>query len=319
MVCLDGWSCLQMESLVLDMSSHCSITPNSQDCSVQINCSLCTSMHIYATFIVIATVLMQSYKLDMFVHTSAIQTLRDVASGSTQSAPMLAVCCEESADGCIRLAVYNDTYEGEANEKPLKVDTFVTVKKALPPPNQQVLMHNCFVPFATLNDSQLTERSSAFGNLWAEILLLSWMLNLSLQDDVATVSSLASAFQAACNTSSLPRLCHLLPMELTAALCNPTQLLYPPPAGEPAPRSGPSVQLSGIVLQPNVSVSLTQLHRMKVLQCMLSARLMHGVAEDEDERFRSGLLSIEQSRSLVPLLYADPMVWLFLAAVVHIL
>lgn len=134
-----------------------------------------------------------------------------------------------------------------------------------------------------------------------------------VQDEIAVVSSLASAFQAACNTSSLPRLCHLLPMQLTAALSTPFESAYPKPESEEAQPAEPPVQLSGIVLQPNVSVSLTQLHRMKVLQCMLTARLMHGGAENEDARFRSGVLSIEQSRSLVPLLHVDPMVCFLLS------
>ena len=129
-----------------------------------------------------------------------------------------------------------------------------------------------------------------------------------MQDEIAAVSSLASAFQAACNTSSLPRLCHLLPMQLTAGLSTPLESAYPTAGPEGDQAAEPPVQLSGTVLQPNVSVSLTQLHRMKVLECMLTARLLHGGAEHEDDRFCSGVLSIEQSRSLVPLLHVDPMV-----------
>jgi hypothetical protein len=72
---------------------------------------------------------MQAYKLEMYVHSSSIPTLRAVASGSSESTPMLAVCCQEAMDRSIRLSLYNDTYEGEKNHKPLKVDTFVTVKK----------------------------------------------------------------------------------------------------------------------------------------------------------------------------------------------
>ena len=68
--------------------------------------------------------------------------------------------------------------------------------------------------------------------------------------------------------------------------------------------------LSGTLLQPAAPLKLTQLKSMRVLESMLSARLMKpgacvGVGGDA---FRSGLLSIEQSRALVPLLHRDPMV-----------
>ena len=244
----------------------------------------------------------------MFVHNSAIPTLRAVASGSSESAPMLAVTCRETGDHGIRLSLYNDRYEAGTDQAPLKVDTFVTVKKALPPKDQVSLLACCnYQPGGRLVCADLTV---------ATPLVLAKCTSHChpvvdssvLQDEIAVVSSLASAFQAACNTSSLPRLCHLLPMHLTAALSTPLESAYPTSEAEGDQAAEPPVQLSGTVLQPNVSVSLTQLHRMKVLECMLTARLMHGGAENEDDRFRSGVLSIEQSRSLVPLLHVDPMV-----------
>lgn len=94
-------------------------------------------------------------------------------------------------------------------------------------------------------------------------------------------------------------------MQLTAA--ESTERLDKPSQSNGTDGEQP-VQLTGTLLQPAVSVSLTQLHRMRVLDCLLSARLMHGDGDTSDDRFRSGLLSIEQSRSLVPLLHSDPMV-----------
>lgn len=116
------------------------------------------------------------------------------------------------------------------------------------------------------------------------------------------MNGLAAAFQAACNASSTVRLCHLLPLELSVL---PQQSSDAAPAEPPKP-----AMLSGMVVQPAAPLKLTQLNRMRVLESMLSARLMRPAASDgtAGEAFRSGLLSIEQSRSLVLLLHGDPMV-----------
>eukprot|EP00892_Ulva_mutabilis_P009300 jgi/Ulvmu1/6742/UM030_0077.1 len=120
-------------------------------------------------------------------------------------------------------------------------------------------------------------------------------------DEATIVNGLAATFQAACSASSTVRLCHLLPLELTVA-----PLPQPDEEGAPTPQTA---HLTGTVVQPAAPLKLTQLHRMRVLESMLSARLMRPGASDgtAGEAFRSGLLSIEQSRALVPLLHGDPM------------
>lgn len=126
-----------------------------------------------------------------------------------------------------------------------------------------------------------------------------------MQDERTTVNGLAASFQAACNTSSTLRMCHVLPLVLTAA---PAQ---PEANSEAAPDGSPGAVLSGMLLQPAAPLKLTQLNRMRVLESMLSARLMQPAAYmgASGDAFRTGLLSIEQSRELVPLLHSDPMVW----------
>lgn len=64
----------------------------------------------------------------MVVHKSAIETLRAVARGAKDSTQMLAVCCREGDDRTIQLSLYHDSFEGE-DRKPLRVDTFVAVKR----------------------------------------------------------------------------------------------------------------------------------------------------------------------------------------------
>lgn len=123
-----------------------------------------------------------------------------------------------------------------------------------------------------------------------------------MQDEATVVNGLAAAFQAACSASSTKRLCHLLPLELTVA---PVPQDHDPAASPPQ-----TALLSGMVVQPAAPLKLTQLNRMRVLESMLSARLMRPAASEGSagDEFRSGVLSIEQSRALVPLLHGDPMV-----------
>jgi hypothetical protein len=71
---------------------------------------------------------LQSYKLEMMVHKSAVDTLRTLAKGAPDVTQMLAVSCRESENRVIQLSLYHDSFEGE-DCKPLKVDTFVAVKR----------------------------------------------------------------------------------------------------------------------------------------------------------------------------------------------
>lgn len=125
-----------------------------------------------------------------------------------------------------------------------------------------------------------------------------------MQDEPTTVNGLAASLQAACNASSTLRMCHLLPIELTAAPAQPQD------SSEAVPDGCAAAILSGTLLGPAAPLKLTQLNRMRVLECMLYARLMRPAACEgaAGDAFRSGLLSIEQSRALVPLLHSDPMV-----------
>jgi hypothetical protein len=126
----------------------------------------------------------------------------------------------------------------------------------------------------------------------------------TLQDEIEIVSALAGAFQAACNANPPPPPghSHLMPMLLRASLPN-----LP---------SAPRPTLHGTLLRPAAAVNFTPLHCARVYQCALAATLMHptcshaatDAAVDSARMFRSGLLSIEQTRELVPLVPSDPLV-----------
>lgn len=124
--------------------------------------------------------------------------------------------------------------------------------------------------------------------------------------DVATVGALAGMFQAACNaaTSAAPA-SRLLPLQLRLQLDRSLD--------------APQLRLSGMLLRAAAPLRLTPLHRMRVMSCVLAASLAHQAASVTSEpatlrglasgaAFRSGPLTLDQSRALVPLQSSDPLV-----------
>jgi hypothetical protein len=81
---------------------------------------------------------------------------------------------------------------------------------------------------------------------------------------------------------------------------------------------GGAVELTGTLVRPSMNLSFTPLHRCRVYECRLAAALMHeafseraACAADSAEgcgMFRSGPLTVDQSRSLVPLDVSDSLV-----------
>lgn len=125
-----------------------------------------------------------------------------------------------------------------------------------------------------------------------------------VQDEIADVSSLADRFQAACNACARTRCTYsrLLPMCLSV---------------QHDARSA-SRELRGMLLRPAAAMTFTPLHRMRVYECVLAASLAYEAdaldapaarkGTDYVHSFRHGLLTIDQSRSLVPLQATDPLV-----------
>jgi hypothetical protein len=117
------------------------------------------------------------------------------------------------------------------------------------------------------------------------------------QVEPAELAELAATFEASCQCQQF-KLLDMLPAVLTVAA------------------SSADVHLSGVILRPAVHGRITPIHRMRVVHCALAASLqmdsslarrnsgVAGVARPHS----SGLLTVDQSRALVPLECSDPLV-----------
>lgn len=67
------------------------------------------------------------------MHPSAFPTLRQVATGDSRIAAMVAISCREDVvTKSIRITVYGEAFQGDGKE-PLQVDSFVSVRQTLEP------------------------------------------------------------------------------------------------------------------------------------------------------------------------------------------
>jgi hypothetical protein len=120
-----------------------------------------------------------------------------------------------------------------------------------------------------------------------------------VQDDITAISTLASNFQAACD-SQLP-ITHSRLLPFTLQTCR---------------RPGGAVEVIGTLVRPAMSLTFTPLHRCRIYECRLAASLMHEAASEQaaltaaegSGMFRTGPLTVDQSRSLVPLDVSDNLV-----------